>query len=145
MLQFQQIHSRSSALIEFPPFECHHLFPLLTRLKENNNVNPSIRLWSTNSYKTISLILNRTLHVQASIIYKIVIIKTIIQSICLIASIVTDLHLSVLNTCYKLDQDSQTVKHLRVIILVSNCFFLIASQSLVSGKTTSEGHICYQL
>jgi len=36
-------------------------------MKENNNANPSIRLQSSNSYKTIFLILNYNLHVLACI------------------------------------------------------------------------------
>src|SRR5690242_21950275 len=44
----------------------HHLF-LPTHMKENNNANPSIRLQSSNSYKTIFLILNYNLHVLACI------------------------------------------------------------------------------
>src|ERR1051326_2359725 len=44
----------------------HHLF-LPTHMKENNNANPSIRLQSSNSYKTIFLILNYNLHVLACV------------------------------------------------------------------------------
>gem|GEM_PF-2823741 len=47
----------------------HYFFPyyLLTYLQENNGVDPSILLRPSNSYKTISLISDHILHVQAKL------------------------------------------------------------------------------